>query len=158
MKKFIINFVKYNSYIKKVTSYIKDLWYKYIIFFKFKTVKIEEDEVCFVNIHNSLSFSDMMKIQNYLTNTLGDKVFVYKEPLFDFKVIKIEKDDVIIASVNKDTYTYVKSDGSFNDLGDRIKMNLETIGVDNKILLEPEGITYNTKEKELIMKSLKNEK
>ena len=158
MKKFIINFVKYNSYIKKVTSYIKDLWYKYIIFFKFKTVKIEDDEVCFVNIHNSLSFSDMMKIQNYLTNTLGDKVFVYKEPLFDFKVIKIEKDDVIIASVNKDTYTYVKSDGSFNDLGDRIKMNLETIGVDNKILLEPEGITYNTKEKELIMKSLKNEK
>lgn len=120
-------------------------------------MKIDPDEIVFVEIHESIDTTAVFKINNYIQRSLtnGEKVFVYRHPMFNITKMQLDKDDVIVVNVDYDVYTFLKSSGDYESLMDRVAFRFEEMKVDNHIILEPEGITYNKTEKEILRNKLK---
>lgn len=148
---------------KKILSKIKLLLHGWIIkltiITKVDPLVIDNDEYVFVVIKSDVDISEIIRLSAVFRKYVekSDKFLLISEREYDrLSTIKISKNDVIVSSVDRNIYFYLKSAEYIENASDEIKKMFLSAGIENPVITQPKGITYNVIERKLLIEKLSN--
>jgi len=154
---------------KKIINRVAEWINKYFFFFKLsyqlKKINVNSDNLIIFKLDRNrvTNFNSMMYIHRTLKEYMEEHfkdakiLFVLDEDI-ELDTIQIYPDDVFIVNLQNDVFSLFKTDSKlYDEYYDEFKNKLEENGFDNKLLLQPDKITYNTIEKKILKEKLNEE-
>ena len=154
---------------KRIINRIAEWINKYFFFFKLsyqlKKINVSSNNLVVFKLNRDYiaDFKTVQYIHKVLSEYMNEhfkdaKILIVLDEDIELYTMEIYPDDVFIVNLQNDVFSLFKTDSKlYDEYYDEFKKKLEDNGFDNKLLLQPDKITYNTIEKKILREKL-NEK